>query len=64
MELQKKMNTDVFKQLVLEAENLLDRVEEDTNCNIRWICEKETLVDTIKKARRLLWPKKEQQLKS
>jgi len=57
------MNTDVFKQLVLEAENLLDRVEEDTDCNIRWVCEKDTLVETIKEARELLWPKKGQQLK-
>jgi hypothetical protein len=44
-----------MKRVVLEAENLLERLEEDTDSNLRWIDEKDSLVETIAEARRLLW---------
>lgn len=48
---------DTFKRLTLEAENLLERVEEDEHSKIAWICEKESLEETIQEARDIFWPK-------
>lgn len=50
-------NKDVMKRMVLESENLLERLEEDTDCNIRWIAEKDSLIETLEEAREELWPK-------
>ena len=47
---------DTMKRLVLEAENLVERLEEDTDCDLRWEDEKNTLLETMEEARKLLWP--------
>jgi hypothetical protein len=47
---------DAMKRVVLESENLLDRLEEDTDSNLRWIDEKNSLEENIREARALLWP--------
>lgn len=49
---------DAMKRVVLESENLLDRLEEDTDSNLRWIDEKNSLEENIREARALLWPPK------
>ena len=53
---------DVMKRMVLEAENLLERLEEDTDCNLRWIDEKDSLVETMEEAREILWPKAKEEV--
>lgn len=45
-----------MKRVVLEAENLLDRLEEDTDSNLRWIDEKTSLEENLREARAMLWP--------
>lgn len=54
-----RKDLDVFKRLLLEAENLLERVEEDEHSNIAWICERETLAEAVQEAREIFWPKGE-----
>ena len=47
----------VAARLLLESENLLERLKEDPTCKIKWACEVESLRDTAKEARKILWPK-------
>ncbi len=51
---------DVFKRLLLESENLIERLEEDQKTKRKWKVEFESLLDTIKEARGILWPKGEE----
>ena len=46
---------NVMKRLVLESENLIERLEEDTDSDLRWGDEKISLVETINEAREALW---------
>lgn len=48
-----------MKRVILEAENLLELLEEDSDCNLRWIDEKTSLEETIEEAKQLLWPRVE-----
>ena len=50
---------DTMKRVVLEAENLIERLEEDKDSNLRWIVEKDSLLESLQEARDLLWPNKE-----
>lgn len=50
---------DTMKRLVLEAENLIERLEEDIDCDLRWEDEKDALLETMEEARKLLWPSQE-----
>jgi hypothetical protein len=52
-------NMDALRRLVLEAENILELIETDEDCNLRWVVEKETMEETLAEARRVLWPKEE-----
>lgn len=46
---------NVMKRLVLESENLIERLEEDTDSDLRWGDEKISLVETINEAKEVLW---------
>lgn len=48
---------DVFARLLLEAENLLNRLDEDPSAKRRWVVEFQELVSTIEEARSVIWSK-------
>lgn len=45
-----------MKRMVLEVENLIERLEEDEDSNLRWEDEKDTLLETMEEVREILWP--------
>jgi hypothetical protein len=45
-----------MKRVVLETENLIERLEEDTDSNLRWMDEKDSLIESLDEAREILWP--------
>lgn len=48
---------DVFARLLLEAENLLERLDKDPLSKRRWIVESQELMSTIEEARSIIWAK-------
>lgn len=48
---------DVFARLLLEAENLLERLDKDPLSKRRWIAEFKELESTIEEARSIIWAK-------
>ena len=48
---------DVFARLLLEAENLLERLDKDPLSKRRWIAEFQELASTIEEARDIIWAK-------
>lgn len=48
---------DVFARLLLESENLLERLDKDPLSKRRWIVEFQELASTIEEARDKIWTK-------
>ena len=55
MELLGNEDMSALRRLYAEASNLLCLLSEDTEANIRWGCERESIEETLEEVKKVLW---------